>query len=161
MLDLFSNVFGKSKKSTNGKSSNDRDETSSLDKSNNNLYPTIVLTDQMLKGDSSLPSFEIVESSNRTPFKTNDSVIVSSNNRQKTFSPLDNVPFAINASNASSESVENSLSDLHDCFNILNSIASYLANPTSEYKFTMEKAMIMNHFDLNDLSISDDTFQIG
>lgn len=142
MLDLFSNVFGKSKK-TNGKS-NDKDETSSIDKSNN-LYPTIILTDQMLKGDSTTPplnSFEIVETplptTNLTPFKTNDSVIVTSNNRQKTFSPLDNVPFSINSSNE--QAAENSLNDLHDCFNLLNSVTSYLAN--SEYKFTQEKTIL-------------------
>jgi len=148
MLDIFSNVFGKSKKSTNGKGSSDKDETSSLDKSSN-LYPSILLTDQMLKGDNSNtpPGFEIVEnptSSNSAPFSSNDSASISSmSNRQKTsFSPLDNIPFAINSSN--NEGAENSLNDLHDCFNLLNSVAGYLASNSSEhqYKFTLEKSMV-------------------
>lgn len=157
MFDLFSNLIGKSKKS-NGKSSNEKDEFQSpkSDKSANNLYPTILLTDQMLKGDSGASSFEIINNesttssaTNRTPFKTNDSVIVSSNNRQKQFSPLDNIPFSINTTN--STGIDNNLNDLNDCFTFINSVASYLANPSSEYKFTMEKIMITNHFESNEI----------
>ena len=146
MLDLFSNVFGKSKKSTNGRPSSDKDETGSLDKSSN-IYPTILLTDQMLKGESNLSKFEIVEtpstiaSNSRTTFKLDDSVIASSNNRQKTFSPLDNIPFHISSTG---EHVDNNLTDLNECFTLLNSVASYLTNPSSEYKFGLEKTMIMN-----------------
>lgn len=143
---LFGGVFGKNKKTstTNGKAS-EKDDSS--DKSGN-LYPTILLTDQMLKGESGTPPFEIVNvesSSSRTPFKTNDSVIVSSNSRQKAFSPLDNIPFHILSSGGSGG--ENNLSDLNECFTLLNSVASYLANPSSEYKFVLEKTMIMNSLD--------------
>lgn len=146
VLDLLSNVFGKSKKS-NGKSS-DKDESNASDKSNN-LYPTILLTDQMLKGESDTPPFEIVNiessSSNKTPFKTNDSVIVSSNSRQKAFSPLDNIPFHITSNG---ETHEDSLNDLNECFTLLNSVANCLVNPTYEYKFSTE-SMIINSFQVD------------
>lgn len=143
---IFGNVFGKSKKSTTTNSKpSEKDESS--DKSGN-LYPTILLTDQMLKGESGTPPFEVVNfesSSRQTPFKTNDSVIVSSNSRQKAFSPLDNIPFHILSSGGGGN--DSSLSDLNECFTLLNSVAGYLANPSSEYKFVLEKTMIMNSLD--------------
>lgn len=145
---IFGGVFGKSKKSTttNGKPS-EKDESS--DKSGN-LYPTILLTDQMLKGESGTPPFEVVNfessSSSRTPFKTNDSVIVSSHSRQKAFSPLDNIQFHILSSGGGGTDSGN-LSDLNESFTLLNSVAGYLANPSSEYKFVLEKTMIMNSLD--------------
>lgn len=155
MFDLFNNVFGKSKKS-NGKSSNDKDDvslTGERPSTSSSVYPTILLTDQMLKGQSESPPFEIINnestapSTTRTtsPFRTSDSVIVSSNSRQKHFSPLDNIPFSMYASSSSDGPVDDQLSDLTDCFNLLNSVASYLANSSSEYKFTMEKTIILNH----------------
>ena len=147
---IFGGVFGKSKKSTttNGKPS-EKDESS--DKSGN-LYPTILLTDQMLKGESGTPPFEVVNfesSSSRTPFKTNDSVIVSSNSRQKAFSPLDNIPFHILSSGSGGGGIgtDNGLSDLNECFTLLNSVAGHLANPSSEYKFVLEKSVIMHSLD--------------
>lgn len=148
---LFGNVFGKSKKSTTTNGKQSEKEESASDKSGN-LYPSILLTDQMLKGESGTPPFEVVNfesssSSSRTPFKTNDSVIVSSNSRQKAFSPLDNIPFHILSSGGGSGGTDNGLSDLNECFSLLNSVAGHLSNPSSEYKFVLEKSVIMNSLD--------------
>jgi len=157
-MDLFGNVFGRSKKSKtslntsgtpgtptakeNGSGSENEDfAVVGQVSTNEGVYPTI-LTDDMLRSPPSMPASQAStwNSHSFTPAQP-----VTSHTRSPSMAnPLDQVPFSVSGGdNAMRLNTGSTLTELGKSFQVVDRIGTFLSNSSqSVYNFQLENTVI-------------------
>lgn len=184
MLDMFG-IFSRGKKSSTSSQAAASSTTGATNADDGSsqasvgypkpVYPTLMLTDQMLKGDSqslnpaaaAAASASITSPSHQLPHTISNLSISSSASMQDmssagqlqsstsmsslrqmpVYSPMDNVPFRLQqGGGAASGSNAKLLSDLNSYIDKIQGVSSYLASGNgAEYSFKVEEMVLEQH----------------